>query len=105
MQIAYEKAVIGTKIVCALGGALPVFSHLIVPAVCANFLATRLTTLLTIGWITATVSSVLGLYAAYRLDFPTGAAIICVLGAALLICGLIAAVLTNRNDYHSSSPR
>ena len=68
-----------------IGGVLLVFSYLIVPAVCANFLARNLSALLAIGWTTATISSVIGLYAAYRFDFPTGAAIVCVLGAALVL--------------------
>src|SRR3954467_3592753 len=62
-----------------IGGVLMVFSYLIVPAVCANFLATRLRWLMLIGWLVATLASVIGLYASYRLDFPTGAAIVCVL--------------------------
>ncbi len=62
-----------------IGGVLLVFSYLIVPAVCANFLATRLRWLLLIGWITATVSSMAGLVASYELDLPTGAAIVCAL--------------------------
>src|SRR4029077_16714991 len=61
-----------------IGGVLLVFSYLIVPAVCANFLTARLGALLAIGWTTATVASVVGLYLAYRFDFPTGAAIVCV---------------------------
>lgn len=73
-----------------IGGVLLVFSYLIVPAVCANFLASRLRHLLAIGWATATLSSVLGLYLAYRWDLPTGAAIVCVLGAALLFCAFLA---------------
>lgn len=87
-----------------IGGVLLVFSYLIVPAVCANFLATRLTTLLAIGWIIATLSSVLGLYAAYRFDFPTGAAIICMLGVALLLCGLVASLSKNKNCCHPPTP-
>lgn len=73
-----------------IGGVLLVFSYLIVPAVCANFLAQRLGMLLLLGWIVATVSSVTGLYASYRFDLPTGAAIVCALGAALLVVGVIA---------------
>jgi zinc/manganese transport system permease protein len=73
-----------------IGGVLLVFSYLIVPAVCANFLARKLPALLAIGWTTATVSSVIGLYAAYRFDFPTGAAIVCVLGAALVLVLFVA---------------
>lgn len=75
-----------------IGGVLLVFSYLIVPAVCANLLAARVTALLVLGWSIATVASVLGLYAAYRFDLPTGAAIICVLGAALVLCGIVAGV-------------
>src|SRR4029077_20694387 len=73
-----------------IGGVLLVFSYLIVPAVCANFLATRVAALLAIGWVTATASSVLGLYAAYRLDLPTGAAIVCMLGIALIVAAITA---------------
>src|SRR3954466_875627 len=67
-----------------IGGVLLVFSFLIVPAVCANFLADTLRARLLIGWITATVASVVGLYASYSLDLPTGAAIVCALGLALV---------------------
>ena len=73
-----------------IGGVLLVFSYLIVPAVCANYLAMRVSALLAIGWIVATVSSVIGLYAAYKMDLPTGAAIVCVLGAALVLAAMIA---------------
>ena len=72
-----------------IGGVLLVFSYLIVPAVCANLLVKRVVALLALGWAIATGSGVLGLYAAYRFDLPTGAAIICVLGAVLLLCGLV----------------
>lgn len=72
-----------------IGGVLLVFSFLIVPAVCANFLAEKLRSRLFIGWVTATVASVVGLYASYAIDLPTGAAIVCALGLALL--GTIAA--------------
>jgi zinc/manganese transport system permease protein len=68
-----------------IGGVLLVFSYLIVPAVCANFLATRLRSLLAIGWTVATVASMVGLYGSYRFDLPTGAAIVCALGAALIL--------------------
>jgi zinc/manganese transport system permease protein len=68
-----------------IGGVLLVFSFLIVPAVCANFLADRLGAKLLIGWATATIASVVGLYASYALDLPTGAAIVCALGLALIL--------------------
>jgi zinc/manganese transport system permease protein len=72
-----------------IGGVLLVFSYLIVPAVCANFLANALGTRLAIGWATATIASVVGLYGSYKLDLPTGAAIVAALGAALVLVMLI----------------
>jgi zinc/manganese transport system permease protein len=68
-----------------IGGVLLVFSFLIVPAVCANFLVTSLRAKMVLGWLTATAASVAGLYGSYVFDLPTGAAIVCTLGAALLI--------------------
>lgn len=67
-----------------IGGVLLVFSFLIVPAVCANFLTDSLGAKLLIGWAVATVASVTGLYASYAMDLPTGAAIVCALGLALV---------------------
>jgi ABC-type Mn2+/Zn2+ transport system permease subunit len=61
-----------------------------VPAVCANFLARKLGSLLAVGWATATVASVLGLFGSYQFDLPTGAAIVCVLGLALVLAGVAA---------------
>lgn len=67
-----------------IGGVLLVFSYLIIPAVCANFVSENFRVLLFLGWLTATVASIFGLYASYTFDLPTGAAIVCSLGAALL---------------------
>jgi len=36
----------------------------------------------------ATLASVAGLYASFKLDVPTGAAVVCALGVALLITGI-----------------
>jgi zinc/manganese transport system permease protein len=73
-----------------IGGVLLVFSFLIVPAVCANFLAEGLGVKLLIGWATATLASVAGLWLSYALDLPTGAAIVCTLGAALILTMIVA---------------
>lgn len=75
-----------------MGGVLLVFSYLIIPAVCASLFAASLRTHLLVGWIVATISSVAGLYASYRLDLPTGAAIVCSLGLALLLVGVVRVV-------------
>src|SRR5262249_37446304 len=71
-----------------IGGVLMIFSYLIVPAICANLLAQSLQVRLGIGWLTATLSSIVGLYLSYKKDLPTGASIVCALGAALLLVGI-----------------
>ena len=73
-----------------IGGVLLVFSYLIVPAVCANFLVGRLAALLFIGWLVATLASVVGLYIAFKSDLPTGATIVCTLGASLILTAVVA---------------
>jgi zinc/manganese transport system permease protein len=73
-----------------VGGVLLTVSYLIVPAVCAAFVADSLPVRLLVGWLIATLGSVVGLAASYRFDLPTGAAIVCALGAALLITGATA---------------
>ncbi|HEU5126004.1 MAG TPA: metal ABC transporter permease [Verrucomicrobiae bacterium] len=71
-----------------VGGVLMVFSYLIVPAACGTYLAASLPVRLAIGWGVATLASIAGLYGSFRFDLPTGAAIVCVLGGALLLIGL-----------------
>jgi zinc/manganese transport system permease protein len=68
-----------------IGGVLLTFSFLIVPAVCASFLAESLGQRLLVGWLIATLTSVLGLWISFKLDLPTGAAIVCALGLALVL--------------------
>lgn len=73
-----------------VGGVLMVFSYLIVPAACGVYLANSLLARLVLGWCVATLASVGGLYASFRLDVPTGAAIVCVLGLTLLVAAAAA---------------
>lgn len=82
-----------------VGGVLMVFSYLIVPAACGTYLADSLPTRLAIGWCVATLASVIGLYGSFRFDLPTGAAIVCVLGGALLIMGLGTRLLRKGSSY------
>jgi zinc/manganese transport system permease protein len=73
-----------------IGGVLLVFSYLIVPAVCASFMVDSLIARLAVGWVIATLGSLIGLYASFSLDLPTGAAIVCALGALLLATMILA---------------
>lgn len=72
-----------------VGGVLMVFSYLIVPAASAVFLVRSLTAQLLVGWLVASVGSVVGLYWSFHNDLPTGAAVVCALGISLLLAGII----------------
>jgi len=72
-----------------VGGVLMVFSYLIVPAASATFLVSSLPMRLLVGWLVATLASGAGLYWSYKSDLPTGAAVVCALGIALLVAGAI----------------
>lgn len=76
-----------------LAGVLLTFAYLIVPAVCGVMLARQWLQQLMIGWGVAATASIVGLYASYRLDLPTGAAIVVVCG---LMLGLVSAVAAFR---------
>jgi zinc/manganese transport system permease protein len=68
-----------------IGGVLLVFSYLIVPAVCANYLVDSLAARLLVGWVVATLASGLSLFVAARANLPIGAAIVCGLGLVLVV--------------------
>ncbi len=72
-----------------IGGVLLVFSYLIIPAVCATLLATRLRTMLLLGWFIAIIGGLGGLFFSWQFSFPTGSAMVCVLGAALVLTGIV----------------
>jgi zinc/manganese transport system permease protein len=71
-----------------LGGVLLTFAFLIVPAVVGTMLAAPWINRLVIGWIVAVTASLVGLWLSYKMDLPTGAAIVCVLGVLLAIVGV-----------------
>ena len=75
-----------------VAGVLLTFAYLIVPAVCAVMLADRWGGRLAVGWVIAATASLVGLFASYQLDLPTGAAIVCACGLLLVLVGIIAGV-------------
>jgi len=70
-----------------LAGVLLTFAYLIVPAVCGTMLAQEWTKRLAIGWGVAAAASLIGLWASYQMDLPTGAAIVVASGLLLAIVG------------------
>ncbi|HEV8613276.1 MAG TPA: metal ABC transporter permease [Gemmatimonadales bacterium] len=75
-----------------MAGVLLTFAYLIVPAVCGVMLGQRWLGRLAIGWGIAAAASLLGLWASYRLDLPTGAAIVVVCGLLLVLASIIASM-------------
>jgi len=75
-----------------LAGVLLTFAYLIVPAVCGVMLAKNWLGRLAIGWGVAATASLLGLWFSYRLDLPTGAAIVVVCGLLLALMSVVASV-------------
>lgn len=76
-----------------IAGVLLTFAYLIVPAVCGTMLAEAWIRRLVIGWGVAVVASLLGLWASYKMDLPTGAAIVCAAGVLL---GIVSAATSIR---------
>jgi zinc/manganese transport system permease protein len=75
-----------------VAGVLLTFAYLIVPAVCAVMLAREWKARLIVGASIATTASLIGLWASYSLDLPTGAAIVCACGLLLVVVGAAVAV-------------
>jgi zinc/manganese transport system permease protein len=67
-----------------IGGVLLVFSYLVVPAVCATYLANSIPGRFIAGWAIATGASVVSLFITVKVDLPIGAATVCMLGVALV---------------------
>ncbi len=68
-----------------IGGILMVFSYLVIPACIAMLMATSMKVRLILGWAIGWTGSAIGLVASYVWDFPTGPAIVVVLGLALAV--------------------
>ena len=79
-----------------VAGVLLTFAYLIVPAVCGVMLATRWIDRLIVGWVVATTASLVGLWASYQLDLPTGAAIVCATGLVLALVSVWTSLRTKR---------
>ena len=73
-----------------IAGVLLVFSYLIVPAVCAVLFARGIAKRMLIGCAVALLGGVGGLIWSFKKDLPTGAAIVCALGALLILAAILA---------------
>jgi zinc/manganese transport system permease protein len=82
-----------------IAGVLMVFSYLVAPAIIALGSSHRWGSRIVIAWAVGFLASAAGLIASYKVDFPSGPAIVCSLGLFLL---LFAAWRTVRRKMVSS---
>jgi zinc/manganese transport system permease protein len=80
----------------AFAGVLLVFSYLIVPAVITRLFSAHLQKRLFAGWGVAIAASVLGIWASWIWDLPTGAAIVAAFGVCLVGAGALRVALPAR---------
>jgi zinc/manganese transport system permease protein len=76
-----------------MAGVLLVFSFLIVPAVFSALFTKGLVARLLVGWALGAVVSAIGLWGSFKLDLPTGAAVVVTFGIALLLGGVVRVAL------------
>ncbi len=88
-----------------IGGVLLVFSYLVVPAVCATYLVNSVVARFAVGWAIATLASVVSLFITAKADLPIGAAIVCVLGIALVLTTLAAKLFKQKSSTNSKIGR
>ncbi|MEO8194529.1 MAG: metal ABC transporter permease [Gemmatimonadales bacterium] len=75
-----------------IAGVLVTFAYLIVPAVCGAMLAEQWMKRLAIGWAVAVLASVMGLWASFKMDLPTGAAIVVASGLLLAVVSVAGSI-------------
>ena len=68
-----------------LAGVLLVFSYLLIPGAMSAFLAKRFPQRLLVAWTLGALGSAAGIVVSFQYDFPTGATIVCVYGAMLIL--------------------
>ncbi|HEX3126697.1 MAG TPA: iron chelate uptake ABC transporter family permease subunit [Thermoanaerobaculia bacterium] len=68
-----------------IAGVLMVFSYLVAPAIIALGLSNRWGPRIGIAWTVGFLASAVGLIASYKVDFPSGPAVVCSLGLFLLL--------------------
>ncbi len=73
----------------AIVGVLLVFSYLVVPAVIAQMWADTIRGRLLLGWMIAIAASTLGIVWSFYSDYPTGPAIVVMLGIFLVLSGIL----------------
>jgi len=80
----------------AIAGVLLVFCYLIVPSVGGMLFSSKIGPRLAIGWVMGTVVSMVGMYLSVVFDLPTGAAIVCTFGGALILMAAVRPLIVRK---------
>jgi len=96
-------AVVASSVTTA--GVLLVFAFLIVPPVIGGLFSGTLSVVLAIAWSTGIVASAAGLAASYLFDLPTGAAMVAAFALALVLAGLIRALVFAEGAKRAANAR
>ncbi len=73
----------------AIVGVLLVFSYLVVPAVIAQMFSDTVAGRLLLGWLAAILASMVGIVWSFYSDYPTGPAVVVMLGLFLIFSGIV----------------
>lgn len=73
----------------AIAGVLLVFSYLVVPAVIAQMFSDTVAGRLLLGWLVAILASMAGIVWSFYSDYPTGPAVVVMLGLFLIFSGIV----------------
>ena len=80
-----------------IGGIFVVFMFLIGPAAISMFFAKTWRSRFALSWAIGILASIIGIYLSYKFSLPNGPAIVCVLGAALIVAALSSTVVKTKN--------
>lgn len=86
---------LGLTIVLAvrIGGVIPVFSFLVVPAVCGILMVQARALVIVVALAVAVLGSVLGIYFSVSFDFPAGSSVVAILGSIFLASAVVRPLL------------
>ncbi len=94
---------IGLAIVYAvkINGVIPVFSYLIIPAVCAIMFTKNNMLVFVISFILSILASFFGLYFSFHYDFPAGSSIVAILGGIFILASVYKIIISIVVKKHS----
>ncbi|MEJ2237916.1 MAG: metal ABC transporter permease [Gemmatimonadales bacterium] len=86
----------------AIAGVLLVFSFLVIPAVIAFLFTARTAPLLSIAWSSAILATLLGLYASFVTDMPTGPVVVCAFAIVLMLAFVLRRIMKPQADEQAT---